>query len=219
MKTENKNSGPQTKKRKLIYFPIIHTQDDMGSFSEAVKEATIRKLGKKSFQDNVRLINKIWGEIDRAVNSLDLKAGKVRLYQDGLPVCGRELEIVKEIAKTGSLNHRLLLRLLKRGAILMGTESAELLVEEYQLVKQILAADNIEEAARIEASQKASSDALLKKRDQYIAERINNTLDYGETGILFLGMLHSLENLLNKDIQAIYPIYQPHNMAVKTDES
>jgi DNA-binding response OmpR family regulator len=41
-----------------------------------------------------------------------------------LPVCGRDLEIVAELAKAGSRNHPLLLRLKGRGALLMGTESA-----------------------------------------------------------------------------------------------
>jgi hypothetical protein len=210
----HKNNNPDSvnQGRKLIYIPVLHTQDDMGSFSELIREATLKKHGKKLWDQKVGLINEIWEEINRKVTGLDLKHEKVRLYQDGLPVCDRELEIVTEIAKTGSLNHQLLIRLLERGAILMGTESAELLVEEYKLVKKILAAGNIEEAGKIEASQKALSDNLLKKRDQYIAERINNTLGAGETGILFLGMLHSLEKLLNNDILVTYPLFKPYNM-------
>jgi len=47
---------------------------------------------------------------------------------------------------------------------------------------------------------------LLDRRNRFIAYRINTTLCTGETGILFLGMLHSLENLLNKDINVIYPV-------------
>jgi hypothetical protein len=201
MITENKGSGSQTTGRTLIYIPIIHTQEDMGSFSELVREATLKKHGEKSWKQKEQLINEIWREIGRVVDNLDLEDKTVRLYQDSLPVCGRELEIVKEIAKAGSLNHQLLLRLLKRGATLMGTESAELLVEEYKLVKQTLVSGNIEETATIEASQKKLSETLLKKRDQYIAEQINKTLGCGETGILFLGMMHSLDNLLNKDIR------------------
>jgi hypothetical protein len=211
METQNKNSGPQTQDRTLIHIPIIHTQEDLGSFSELVREATLKKHGEKSWNQKVWLINEIWGEIDRVVNGLNLKDKMVRIYQDGLPVCGRELEIVKEMAKTGSLNHQLLLRLLKKGATLMGTESAELLVEEYNLVKKTLVSGNIEEAATIEASQKKLLKNVLKKRDQYIAEQINNTLAGGETGILFLGMLHSIDNLLNKDIRVKYPFVQPYN--------
>ena len=47
---------------------------------------------------------------------------------------------------------------------------------------------------------------MLKKRDRYIAGRINSTLGKGETGILFLGMLHSLKDLLDRDIHVICPV-------------
>jgi hypothetical protein len=97
---------------------------------------------------------------------------------------------------------------MEKGATIMGTESPELLTEEYDLVKRILAAGNSVEAARIEAEQKSLSDALLKKRDRYIADRINSTLCPEETGIIFLGMLHSLNGLLDGDIQVIYPVFK-----------
>jgi hypothetical protein len=50
------------------------------------------------------------------------------------------------------------------------------------------------------------SDSLLKRRDQFIADRINDTLCPGETGILFLGMLHSLRHLLDEQIKVVYPV-------------
>lgn len=65
---------------------------------------------------------------------------RVRLYQDGLPVCGREVEITTDLARAGSRNHQLLLRVMERDATLMGTESAELLVRDYRLIKQMLEA-------------------------------------------------------------------------------
>jgi hypothetical protein len=132
---------------------------------------------------------------------------KVRLYQDGLPVCGREVEIVTELAKAGSRNHRLLLRLMDRGAAVMGTESGELLVQEYKLVKQILDAGDSQKATHLEVRHKALSQALLKQRDKAIAERINSTLRAGETGLLFLGMLHAVGDWLAKDIRVTQPIF------------
>ncbi len=50
------------------------------------------------------------------------------------------------------------------------------------------------------------SDILLQRRDQFIGQRINDTLKSGETGILFLGMLHSLERYLKQDVKVIYPL-------------
>lgn len=133
----------------------------------------------------------------------------MRLYQDGLPQCGRETEIVTELAAAGSPNHGLLLALMKRGATLMGTEDPDLLLEEYRLVQRVLAAKKPEEVARIEAHEATRSRALLARRDAHIAKRINQSLQPGETGILFLGMLHSLQPLLAKDIAVTYPIHQP----------
>jgi hypothetical protein len=202
----SKYSDPDKLARTLIYFPIIHTQADMGALSESVRRVALKKLGEKGWRRKINMIEKIWTKIDHVIDSFSLPYETVRLYQDGLPVCGREAEIVKELAKAGSRNHQLLLRLMEKGATIMGTESLELLMEEYELVKQTLAGGERTQKARIEAQQKALSNSLLKRRDQFIAHRINSTLLNGETGILFLGMLHSLEDLLSKDIRVIYPI-------------
>ncbi|MCJ7502091.1 MAG: hypothetical protein MUP80_03395 [Acidobacteriia bacterium] len=155
----------------------------------------------------MNLVDKLWARIEQAIESLILPYERVRLYQDGLPVCGREVEIITELAKAGSRNHRLLLRLREKGATIMGTESSELLVEEYQLVKEVFASGKPKVATRGEARQKALRDSLLKRRDQYIARRINDTLLAGETGLIFLGMLHSVRSWLDKDIRVVYPIH------------
>jgi hypothetical protein len=194
--------------RTLIYIPIIHSAADMGALKESVQRVTLQKLGEKGWKNRISLIDSLWDKIETVIGNLSLSYEKVRLYQDGLPVCGLEVKIVTEIAKAGSRNHLLLINLIEKGATIMGTESPELLIEEYNLVKRILSAENSVEAARIEACQKPLSDVLLKKRDQYIADRINRTLGMDETGIIFLGMLHSLDSLLEKDIQVIYPIFQ-----------
>ena len=165
-------------------------------------------IGKQSMQRKIELNNTgLWTEIENAIDRFStFLMESVRLYQDGLPVCGREVEIVSELAGAEGRNHQLLMRLMDKGAILMGTESPELLIVEYEQAKQITANENILKKDRGIALQKRSADQLLKKRDRYIAGRINTTLGKGETGILFLGMLHSLQGLLDKDIQVIYPV-------------
>lgn len=42
---------------------------------------------------------------------------------------------------------------------------------------------------------------LLNKRDSYIAKRIDETLNNGETGIIFIGAYHNIKKWLPKDIQ------------------
>jgi hypothetical protein len=122
-----------------------------------------------------------------------------------LPVCGHEQEIVSELAEAGSRNHRLLLNLQSRGALLMGTESPELLLEEYQLASAALAGRVSDAKIRRDRLR----DTLLERRDRYIADRINRTLGTGETGILFMGMLHEVARSLNADVLVAYPLGSP----------
>jgi len=194
--------------RTLIYFPIVHTQADMGALQKSVARATLEKSGRAGLARKTAAIDRIWTEIEAAIDALALSFDRVRLYQDGLPVCGREAEIVAELAQAGSRNHQLLLRLMAQGAVLMGTESGDLLVQEYQLARQSLTT-RLPRAAGVAAAQRGLSEALLQRRDQFMAQRINETLRNGETGILFLGMLHSLERRLHPDVKVIYPLHQP----------
>jgi hypothetical protein len=200
---------PGSGERTLVYIPIIHTQADMGALSESIQRLKLKRLGRKGWERNVNLVGQLWGQIEQAIESLTLPYERVRLYQDGLPVCGREVEIVTELAKAGSRNHRLLLRLREKGATIMGTESSQLLVEEYQLVKEVFASAKPAVATRGGARQAALRDSLLKRRDQYIARRINDTLLPGETGLIFLGMLHAAGHWLDADIRVVHPLHQP----------
>lgn len=201
-------ASPGASSRTLIYLPIIHTQADMGALQESVAAATIAKLGRAGLARKAGAIDRVWTEIEAAIAALDLSFDRVRLYQDGLPVCGREAEIVTDLAQADSRNHQLLLRLMAQGASLMGTESADLLVQEYQAAKQSLTV-RPPRSAGVAAARRAASDSLLKRRDQFIAQRINDTLKPGETGILFLGMLHALERYLQPDIKVVYPLHRP----------
>jgi hypothetical protein len=210
MKKINKSAGPEVIDRTLIYIPIIHTEADMGRLGGPVRRAALQKLGLRGLKNKANLIDNIWTVIEKTIEGLDLSFEKVRLYQDGLPVCANETAIVADLASK-SRNHRLLMRLLDKGAVLMGTESPELLLEEYELAKEILTAGGNSKAMKIEALRKPVGDSLLKRRDQFIADRINDTLCSGETGILFLGMLHSLGHLLDGQIKVIYPITGPFN--------
>lgn len=182
----------------------------MGALGPALKQALVKRLGQRWWELNADRVDRIWGEIESALLRLDLHYPRVRLYQDGLPICGRELAIVTELAAAGSRNHQLLLRLASRGATVMGTESAELLVEEYQLIRQLLAAEASKQSPAMgEPARHALTAEVLRKRDEFIAGRINATLLQGEIGILFLGVLHSFSSLLAADIKLTSPFLSP----------
>ena len=179
-----KNSLASGAARKLIYLPIIHTAKDMGTLGAPIRGMKLSMLGRQGLKQNAAVADKRWEDLERVVSNLPVPPGTVRIYQDGLPVCGHEREIVSELALAGNRNHGLLLKLQARGAMLMGTESPELLVEEYQLATAAFASGA---AARTELRQKQLRDMLLEKRDRYIGDRINRTLGAGESGILFMG--------------------------------
>lgn len=191
---------PTDSTRVLIWIPIVHTQVDQGSMSESIRQLYVGKLGKRKWDQHVRAIENRWCQIEAAIENLDLNHDAVRLYQDGLPVCGHEPAIVEELARAGSRNHRLLMKLMEKGARLTGTEAPDMLLEEYELARQVLVSLETRQVSPAARKQQELSKCLLERRDCYIARRIAETLKPGETGLLFLGLLHSLDGRLPPDI-------------------
>jgi hypothetical protein len=188
--------------RKLVHIPIVHTSVDMGSDAVRIREAYIERYGREAWKESREAIAAFWDRIEREIHNLVLDFHKVRLYQDGLPICGREQEIVREIAGKGGLNHRILLDLMAKGAILEGTEDPQLLLEEYRLLKTtapgLARSDQREPAIR---EYEEESHRLLEQRDRFISDRIDATLRPGETGLLFIGALHRVVEFLPETIE------------------
>ncbi len=184
--------------RRLIYIPIIHSKTDLGSLTDALRKRYIHRVGLSGWRERVEGIDALWKEVRRSVLALAIDYKKLKVYQDGLPVCGRELEIVRDLARQGSENHRLLLELREKGATIMGTEDTQLLMEEYLRLKDGLDAGN-KIAGRL-----SSTEDTLNRRDSYIANRIRETLNEGEIGLLFIGLLHRVDEQLNQDMEITY---------------
>jgi hypothetical protein len=197
------------KQRQLLYIPVVHSQADLGGLADSIRKVKLVIIGRQGMAQNIATVGQFWDRLRQNIEQWDLPYPHVRLYQDGLPVCGCEEKIVADLAESGSQNHQLLQLLISRGAVLMGTESGPLLLEEYNVVKQILDAADQTEAEMVDQRPCHLSRALLAQRDEFIAKRINETLLPGETGILFLGMLHSVGGLLAPDILVKYPFDQP----------
>ncbi|MCX5873270.1 MAG: hypothetical protein NTY51_08565 [Deltaproteobacteria bacterium] len=202
MLSNNKNGSVG---RKLFYIPIVHTETDMGALSESVKKASLQKMGLQDWKRKKQIIGRFWNDIEKAINNLNLPYSRTKIYQDGLPVCegGKELEIVNQLASTGSRNHELLDKLIRKGATLMGSESPDLLVMEYNLAMNTF--NNPTSSLKGE-DMKIQSAEILKKRDEFIAKRINDTLKDGEVGVLLIGLLHNVVPLLDVDIEVVTPI-------------
>lgn len=195
--------------RRLIYVPIIHTEVDMGSLAESFKKEYMKKYGTHKWEQHLKKINDLWTGIEERLNQKNLCYDHVRVYQDGLPVCGKELQIVRDIANSGGRNHQLLLKLIRKGATLMGTEDPALLIKEYQLIKDA----TLQKSTGKDTTGRTN---YIAERDAFIANRIDKTLMDGETGILFLGMLHKVDEKLSSDIVVDYLIYHlPFKEAVR----
>jgi hypothetical protein len=213
--------------RKLIYVPIVHTTADMGSQAEALEREHVRRHGRGEWARTRRLIDEVWEGLRRRLLALDLDYRTVRIYQDGLPVCGRELGIVREVAQAGSRNYALILELLDRGAMLEGTESPDLLREEYERIQSAIPKESVPrgrmqtgELDTTAESRKAGppdqareecaseSERILRQRDEFIARRVDESLKEGEMGILFIGLMHRVDRFLPADMEVQYLIHR-----------
>lgn len=182
--------------RTLIVIPIVHTEQDMGSLLVQTRQTYVAKYGPEKWAEHLKSIADFWLGIAQIIKSLDPHYASVRLYQDGLPICGKEEQIVQDVAAQGSKNYQLLVELMALGSRLMGTEDPQLLLREYRFHQDALGeGDSAHQAQRVEQSRQ-----LLLERDRFIADRINATLLVGEVGLLFLGLAHSIEKLMDADI-------------------
>lgn len=187
--------------RTLIYIPIIHTDPDLGSLAADLEEKAGRLLGS-CWGEHKRTVACYWQEI---IRYLERKAFKeVLVFQDGLPAGGETAQvIIGELAQAGSPNYQLLEGLVKMGAYMQKTEDAELLKQEYQLTRDLVARKNLMSAVFAFLKYKLRKNALLNARDEYIAKQINQNLSEGKTGICFLGADHDVLSKLARDIKIV----------------
>ena len=156
----------------------------------------------------------MWDGLRTKLCALPLSWPRTRLYQDGLPMCGRENEITRDLAAQGSRNHQLLVELMGRGASLMGTENPELMVREYRRIQRLVQASQERAPDLLGEELKREGETILRERDTFIARRIGSTLEEGETGILFLGLLHRVDELLDGEFEVRHLI---HNLPFWAD--
>jgi len=184
----------------LIYVPIIHTSADLGSLAKDVSNRGIADLGENFWKEHIKTVDGFWDVIAQYFDSVDVRG--VKIYQDGMVAEGEVGEkIVEEGINKGSKNYELVGRLLKRGAILIKTENFSFVKEELVKLTAITQAKSFAQKLIAFIKYKFNKNKLLDKRDKFIAKRIDETLDHGETGILFVGAFHNIKDRLSKGIQ------------------
>ena len=192
--------------KKLIYIPIVHSKADLGSLGSRLSLEGEQKYGASAWQDHISQVEKSWDDIENELfkklkrTSFD----RIRIYQDGLPVAGDiGVKIVKDAAGNGSKNYAIIERLLLSGAKLELAENKEYLLKEYYLLSDISKAETPEKQVESYLAYQKVARELLVSRDNFVAGRINETLNDGETGIAFFGATHEITAKLNKDIKVV----------------
>lgn len=184
----------------LIYVPIIHMSSDLGSLAKDLNRRGIADLGEELWKEHIKTVETFWDELSHYFNSMHVSGMKI--YQDGMIAEGEiGKKIVQEGAKSGSKNYELISELLKRGAILVKTEDFKLVKKERDRLIAITQAKSLPEKLIAFMKYKVTKNRLLNKRDEFIARRIEETLNQDGTGIIFIGAYHNIKNKLPKDIR------------------
>lgn len=185
--------------RRLYVVPIIHTGADLGTLATGIDRIGNSILGEDFWLRHKGVVVGFWDSITSFLNSLSVASFK--LYQDGLMADGEiGMRIVEQGVKDGSKNYQLIARMLDKGAILVRTEDLTLVKKEYYLIKKVVEAKSEAEVVAASTEFKLAARKLLSDRDNYIAQRIQQTLDDCETGVLFIGAYHDVIPLLPQDI-------------------
>jgi DNA-binding protein len=186
--------------RTLIYIPVIHTSADLGSIAKEVAKRGIRDLGQELWEKHRKTVEGFWDVVSDYFDSIDVK--DMKIYQDGM-VAEDEVgkKIAEDTAKAGSKNYQLILKLLDRGAVLVKTEDFKLVKKEYDRLLAITQAKSITKKIIAFIKYKLVKVILLNRRDNFIANRIEQTLKAEGKAILFIGAFHNIKKRLPKDIQ------------------
>jgi hypothetical protein len=188
----------------LIYVPIIHSSADMGSLGEGLKNKSISELGETLWQKHTDTVNGYWDAIESYFKNLEISVKWLKIFQDGMFADGEmALQIIREGVKSGSKNSIIVSDLISHGARLTRTEDIDLVMAEYEGIQSILKAKNKWLKILYLLRYKIRKPLFLCRRDKFIAGRIVETMESGETGILFIGAYHNIIKRLPSDFFVI----------------
>lgn len=167
------------KGRKLYFVPLIY-------HSEEPTEEYLEKFYK------------YWEQVGKQISKLELKLGKVnRIYHELIPAGGEDgSKAIKELNDT---SHKIIQTCLDKGAQLEAVEESDLLTEFLDWSRcLVIGLQNQKVFTRVYDSYLEVS----KKRNEYIAGKIDETLKTDETGILLMRENHQVQ--FPSDIQVFY---------------
>ena len=117
------------------------------------------------------------------------------------------MRIVEESAKKGSKDYEIVLKLVERGAKIIKTEDVSLLKKEFKYIVGMTKEKSSIKRFIAALKYRLKKKKLLQERDRFIAKTIDETLNDGEVGILFLGAYHNILDKLPEDILIIADVF------------
>ena len=167
------------KGRKLYFVPLIY-------------------CGEESPAEYLEKFNKYWNQVETQMSNLEQKLGKIdKIYHELVPVGSEDGS--KTIKELNDKSYQIVKNRLDKGAQLEATEEIELLTEFMDWGKCLATGlQNQEVFTRIYEFYVEAS----KKRNEYIARQIDETLKVDETGVLLMREGHQVQ--FPSDIQVFY---------------
>jgi hypothetical protein len=189
--------------RRLIYVPIIHLEADLGGLAAEIEERAEALVGKESWQRHQEVVRLYWCRIAEYWQRTDVAGFKI--FQDTMMINGVVgMDMVQNLASSGSMNYKLVDQMLARGARLVKTEDPLLLREEYTLTRKLAEKQSLVASLQTLLRYKWQKGRLLQARDAYIASSIDRNIAEHETGVCFLGAQHQVVESLPADIQVTF---------------
>lgn len=167
------------KGRKLYFIPLVY-------------------CGKEPEPEYLEKFNRYWEQVEEQMSDLELKLGRVdKIYHELVPVGGDDgIKVIKEL---NDKSYQIIEIRLGGGAQLKVTEEAGLLTEFMDWTKCLtVGLQNQKVVVKVYEFYLEAS----RKRNEYIAKQIDETLQADEIGILFMREGHQVQ--FPPDIQVFY---------------
>lgn len=185
--------------RELILVPMIHSDPDLGAAAEKIRLMREKLYGPDRLARHEAVVTAFWGGVEQRLGAED--AHRLKIYQDGMVEAGEIGDaVVRELAAKGSPNFLCISRLMAQGAEIRKTEDLALIRREYELTMNLVQARSLWQKLYRLALSRFQRRGLLKRRDRFMAHRINTTLEDGEVGVLFVGAAHQVQQHIDADI-------------------
>jgi hypothetical protein len=154
-------------KRRLYLVPLVYP-------GSGLKKESQKEYGKK--------IEEYWEEVKNRIRDLEAKLGKInRIYHE--MVCQGDREGAEVLKKLSQESYSIVQASLNRGSLLQATEDKELVRQSMDWARCL--ATNPQNG-QVLAKLTEFYIQTMKRRDEYVGKKIDESLKSGEIGILFI---------------------------------